>query len=258
MGQSSSSESHESGLDLLIQIKAKNSTKLLDLNFQMTDKISSGAFGSVFIANDRETKKIYAVKIFHTSAKAAPKDTRAFRNEATTLKATKHPNIIKYFAHGTSNILGRNRQYLLTEFCDLGSLNSLIKSSRSKDTGKPTDMQFIDTFCQNISQAIFYIHDELQKLHLDIKPANILLATRGPKSPEVNTSPGDFSADRVIFKLGDFGCCQRIKNATSFPFSPPHSSPEVIKGEVGMISTTSDVFSFGATLFELSTLQNPS
>jgi NIMA (never in mitosis gene a)-related kinase len=82
-------------------------------------------------------------------------------------------------------------------------------------------------------------------VHRDIKPANFFLS-RG----------GSSSSSRIV-KLGDFGVSRREQDPSPSPLqgTPFYLSPELCEGRAG--SKKSDIWSLGATLYELLTLQRP-
>lgn len=132
--------------------------------------------------------------------------------------------------------------FFLLEFCGGGDLAKKIKNQNQT----PFDLVQVLNWFNELSQAINYCHKK-QVLHRDIKPANALLDAQ----------------DRV--KLGDFGLCVAIESSgqsksvntgTGGYMAPEMYADEKIDGENDSpYDSKVDIFSIGATMFEVSNLK---
>lgn len=129
------------------------------------------------------------------------------------------------------------------------SLGSLLEE-RFSDALGPLEIYKINIMGSDISQALNYLHNEALILHGDMKSFNVLIK-------------GDFT----ICKLCDFGVSVPIKQDGMLDFDKKPSAdyvgtdlwnaPEVFEEDAALISTKSEIFSFGLVLFECIALVPP-
>lgn len=165
--------------------------------------------------------------------------------EAEILRSLTHPNIIGFRAFEES-LDGR---YNLCMEAMTTSLGDLLEKRHDAKLG-PLEIRKIHQLGFNISKALKYLHKEAMLLHGDIKSFNILIK-------------GDF----VICKLCDFGVSIPIKKdglidfdknpAANYTGTDLWSAPEVFEEDETLISTKSEIFSFGLVLYETITLCPP-
>lgn len=87
--------------------------------YHFCDKLSSGGFGIVYLAEDRKTREKFAIKAIQ---KKSVKDLQTFVNEVKILQALDHPNIIKLYEIWEWNEVC----FLVLEYCDGGELFQYI------------------------------------------------------------------------------------------------------------------------------------
>jgi tetratricopeptide (TPR) repeat protein len=142
------------------------------------------------------------------------------RREAQTAARLSHPNIAAVFEMGEAN----GRTFLVMEFIDGQSLATFSRNDHRK----------LVSMMRDVSLAIQYAHDK-GVIHRDIKPGNIM----------VDSSGRPF--------IMDFGLARQIDSERSLGEyilgTPSYMSPEQAKG--GAVDARSDVYSLGATLYEL-------
>lgn len=188
--------------------------------------IGSGNFGDVFKAV--KGSKIFAIKVINMEDSS--EDISALIQETQTLSRLSNPYITKYIE---TCVDGAN-MFIVMEYCGGGSCADLLKFCKSF----PEDI--VGLIIKDSLNGLVYIHRE-QKVHRDIKLANILLTEKG----EV--------------KLADFGVsCEithtQIKRKT-FVGTPFWMAPEVIvrgKYSIGY-DYKADIWSLGITAIELIT-----
>lgn len=195
-------------------------------NYKFYEKIGRGAYADVYRGINLKTNQIVAVKQI---ALDREHDLTSLMGEIDLLKILKHPNIVKY--HGfikTSTSLN-----VFLEYCAGGSLRQLYKR---KGHGLPeTD---IVSFVIQILKGLEYLHEQ-GVVHRDVKAANVLLTESG----------------RV--KLADFGVATKVATLHSTVVGTPNwMAPETVLGGEG-ICTASDIWSLGATVIELFTMNPP-
>lgn len=195
-------------------------------NFQFGEMVGRGAFATVYKGVNLKTNQLVAIKQIILDK---DHDVQELMGEIDLLKILKHPNIVKY--HGfvkTSSSLN-----VFLEFCSGGSLRQLYKRNNSGVSESDTIR-----FVKLILNGLNYLHEQ-GVVHRDVKAANVLL-----------TETGDI-------KLADFGVATKITNQhLSIVGTPNWMAPETILGGEGLC-TASDIWSLGATIIELITMNPP-
>ncbi|KAF3914789.1 hypothetical protein ABW20_dc0101685 [Dactylellina cionopaga] len=156
------------------------------------------------------------------------RDRDARIEEVSILKAVgKHKNVIEYFDswETTSNY----RVYIQTEFCELGGLDSFLSDYGNHGRLDPFRIWKIFT---EISEGMDHIH-EMNFLHLDLKPSNVLIAYDGS------------------LKICDFGMATKYPASRSLEREGDREylAPEVLQRH--QYDRPADIFSLGLTLLEI-------
>ncbi|EOY21114.1 PR5-like receptor kinase [Theobroma cacao] len=193
------------------------------------DKLGQGGYGSVFKGTLRSGRPI-AVKLLEMS-KSHGQD---FINEVATIGRIHHVNVVQLIGFCVDG----SKQALVYDFMPNGSLDKII-FSREKDTTLCWEKIF--EIAIGVVRGIEYLHQgcEMQILHFDIKPHNILL--------DKNFIP----------KISDFGLAklyavdQSIVSLTAARGTLGYIAPELFYKNIGSISHKADVYSFGMLLMEM-------
>jgi serine/threonine protein kinase len=195
------------------------------LNLDYIEKIGEGGFGEVWKARDLGVDAIRAVKIVEPNAILS---LEAYNDEARTLYALAHSNIVKVYSAEPGREEGDTPDVgmyvIIMEYMDGGSLDDALQ----KEAFLP-----LRDAVHRFSGACFaaaHAHDK-KYIHRDIKPANILI-----------------SGEQT--KLSDFGLCvPGAALGASGAGSLVYAAPEVVAGNPMTIA--SDVYALGVTLYEL-------
>jgi len=198
--------------------------------YRIVRQIGRGGMGSVYLAvrDDEEFQKAVALKIVRRGMDTADVLER-FRYERQILANLEHPYIARLFDGGSTE---DGVPFFVMEFVE----------------GRP-----VDVFCREnsldlrarcelflrILEAVAYAHRNLV-VHRDLKPANILITADGrPKLLDFGVAKllsGDPERDRT-------------RTASARPYTPAYASPEQVRGLP--ITTSSDIYSLGAILYEM-------
>ncbi|KAK6270211.1 hypothetical protein POUND7_007316 [Theobroma cacao] len=192
------------------------------------NKLGQGGYGSVFKGKLRSGQFV-AVKLLNKS-KANGQD---FINEVATIGRIHHVNVVRLIGFCVKG----SKQALVYDFMQNGSLDKIIFSTESNNLG----WQKMFEIALGVAQGIEYIHRgcEMQILHFDIKPHNILLD------------------ENFIPKVSDFGLAKlysvddSIVSLTAARGTLGYMAPELFYKNIGSISYKADVYSFGMMLMEI-------
>ncbi|CAK78324.1 unnamed protein product (macronuclear) [Paramecium tetraurelia] len=147
-------------------------------NFEMGRYLGNGKFGHVYLARERESKFILALKVISKRQLNLCQLTGSLTREVEILTHLKHPNIISFYGFFQTE----KRVYLMLEWAPLGDLYGLMKKQQNKRFNEKMASNII----KQITMAIGYMHS-MNVIHRDLKPENILC----------------FNDD--VFKISDFG-----------------------------------------------------
>ncbi|CAN6562220.1 unnamed protein product [Malus baccata var. baccata] len=193
------------------------------------DKLGKGGFGSVFKGKLRSGRFV-AVKVL-----GKPKaDGQDFISEIATIGRIHHANVVQLVGYCVEG----SKRALVYDFMPNGSLDKYIYS---KEGSVPLTIKNMYEISLGVAQGIEYLHQgcEMQILHFDIKPHNILLDE-------------NFKA-----KVSDFGLAKlypvdnSIVSLTAARGTMGYIAPELFYKNIGGVSYKADVYSFGMLLMEM-------
>uniref|UniRef100_A0A0E0FFZ1 Protein kinase domain-containing protein n=1 Tax=Oryza nivara TaxID=4536 RepID=A0A0E0FFZ1_ORYNI len=192
-------------------------------------KLGEGGYGVVF-KGKLQDDRLVAVKFLHDSKGNGEE----FVNEVMSIGRTSHINIVSLFGF----CLEGSKRALLYEYMPNGSLDNYIYSENPKEI---LGWEKLYEIAIGIARGLEYLHHRCNTriIHFDIKPQNILLDQ-------------DFCP-----KIADFGLAKlcRTKESklsmTGARGTIGFIAPEVIYRSIGIVSTKSDVYSYGMMLLEM-------
>ncbi|XP_059449958.1 rust resistance kinase Lr10-like [Corylus avellana] len=193
------------------------------------DKLGEGGYGTVFKGTLRSGRHV-AIKMLGKS-KANGED---FISEVATIGRIHHLNVVQLIGF----CVERSKRALVYELMPNGSLNKFIFLSEECTLLSYNQMYDI---ALGVARGIEYLHQgcDMQILHFDIKPHNILL--------DENFTP----------KVSDFGLAKlypvnkNIVSLTAARGTLGYMAPELFYKNIGGVSYKADVYSFGMLLMEM-------
>nr|XP_033781478.1 aurora kinase B isoform X2 [Geotrypetes seraphini] len=147
----------------------KLSTKSFTIEgFDIGRPLGKGKFGNVYLARDRETKQILALKVLFKSQLEKEGVEHQLRREIEIQSHLRHPNILQLYNY----FHDKKRVYLILEYAPRGELyKELQKYGRFNEQRTATHME-------ELADALLYCHNR-KVIHRDIKPENLLLGYKG-------------------------------------------------------------------------------
>ncbi|KAB8082413.1 hypothetical protein EE612_004278 [Oryza sativa] len=204
-------------------------TDIIAITSHFRDKLGQGGYGSVYKGVFLPGDVHVAIKMLDGNSNCNGED---FISEVATIGRIHHINVVRLVGFCSEEM----RRALVYEYMPRGSLNKYIFSSeRSFSWDK------LNEIALGIARGINYLHQgcEMQILHFDIKPDNILLD------------------DNFVPKVADFGLAKLYPREKSFVSDRAlrgtvgYMAPEMVSRSFGVISDKSDVYSFGMLLLEM-------
>src|SRR6185437_14180445 len=178
-----------------------------------------------------------ALKVLPPGLLKDEKARRRFRNEALLLAKLNHPNIATVHEFGTED----GADFLVME-CVAGT------SLAQKLEMGPLPEKELLLLATQVAQGLEEAH-ERGIVHRDLKPGNIIVA------PRDRAKVLDFGIAKLFRPAGDTDPTQSITGAHGGAGTLPYMSPEQLRGEAA--GARSDIFSFGAVLYEMATGRRP-
>jgi len=191
--------------------------------------VGIGGMGQIFKAHDPEIRRSVAIKLISTELMSGGKRAeyiRRFRREAQAAARCAHPNIVAIYDFA----LHEGQPFIAMEFVYGASLRQALDAAPVMAVPDAIGimLQVLDALASAHAMGV---------IHQDIKPANIML------TPEMRVKVADFGISRFVNT--------DVTSTSSSMGTPNYMSPEQCRGS--LVDGRSDLFSAGATLFEMVT-----
>ncbi|XP_037949138.1 aurora kinase C-like [Teleopsis dalmanni] len=193
-------------------------------DFQISRPLGRGKFGKVYLAREKMSKYVIALKVLFKSQIRESNIEHQVRREIEIQSHVRHPNILRlygYFHDGA-------RIYLILEYAPGGTLYNEMRSQPLKRFGESKSASYINC----LASALEYLH-ERDVIHRDIKPENLLLG------------------HNEELKIADFGWSiqEPISTRLTLCGTLEYLPPEMVKGTPHNKSV--DLWSLGVLCYEL-------
>ncbi|CAH0389987.1 unnamed protein product [Bemisia tabaci] len=139
-------------------------------DFDVGRALGKGKFGNVYLAREKKSKYIVALKVLFKSQILEANFEYQLRREIEIQTHLRHPNILKMFGY----FHDEKRVYMILEFAPKGELFKLLKA---QENGRFTE-EATANYAAQLSAALQYCH-ERKVIHRDVKLENLLLGAKG-------------------------------------------------------------------------------
>lgn len=209
-------------------------------DFELIEEIGRGGFGIVYRAKQTSLNRPVALKVLYEHKVHTKESIARFEREAHAAARLDHTAIVSVYAWGQSDERFFIAQRLVGSGRTLADRLEELKNAGEQPKG----------YFREIAEGLAHIADGLQHahergiIHRDVKPSNILIDDRG------RPCLGDFGLAKVEDGLA-------LSQTGDMAGSPYYMSPEQADSRRGPVDHRCDIYSLGATLYELLALRPP-
>jgi len=150
--------------------KGGKSSKWQLSDFDIGRPLGKGKFGNVYLAREKASKYIVALKVLFKSQLQKAQVEHQLRREIEIQSHLRHPHILRLFGY----FYDESRVYLILEYAPKGEMYKFLQQQKHGHFDEPTSSKYI----RQMTEALIYCHSK-KVIHRDIKPENLLLDIMG-------------------------------------------------------------------------------
>ena len=226
-------------------------------------RLDAGGMGTIDVAIDRALDRRIALKTLHSHLRSDDQSVRMFLREARLTGLLDHPHIVPVYDLGER---GGGQLFFAMKLVEGQTLAALIRALPRGVLDTATLYTLLDVFAK-VCDALAFAHSR-GVLHCDVKPANVMVGEFGQvflmdwgiaRLIVTEGGPPSTTTSVEVSPHATVKTRPRAASATdnSIIGTPGYMSPEQARGDRKKLDVRSDVFSLGATLYELLTHRPP-
>ncbi len=201
--------------------------------YKLEGILGRGAMAEVYKSTHPNLNRDVAVKILHPFHTQVPGFIQRFRHEAKAAASLHHANIVQVYDFSVTE---DGLYYMVMQYINGLSLEEYLTLEK-----EPLSLAKTFHFFRQIANALSFAH-QLDTIHRDVKPANIMLDTRE------NAYLSDFGLAKII------GVTMHTQSGLG-PGTPDYMSPEQVEGK--NVTASTDIYAMGGILYRMLTQQFP-
>ena len=207
--------------------------------YEIQKMLGKGGMGAVYLAHRKKDGERVALKVMLSRVAVNERARVEFVREMATMQNLRHPNIVRFIDNGSAGV----GFYFIMEFCEGGSVDDLMARH-----GGTLPLTAASPIMLKALEGLAYAHEQ-KLVHRDLKPMNVLL---------------EGSPESGIAKIADFGLAKSFEKAglsghtsTGSYAGTPVFMPREQVTNYKYVKPASDVWSIGATFYNMLTGQHP-
>jgi len=210
--------------------------------YEILSQIGAGGMGEVYKARDTRLDRFVAIKVLPDHLADRPELRERFEREARTIAKVNHPHICTLYDTGPQD----GTDFLVMEYLEGETLAERLKKG-------PLPLEQVLRYAVEVSDALDKAH-RAGVTHRDIKPGNIIVTKDGTKLLDFGLAKLKQEVAKATIPASEMPTVPGALTEHGTLLGTLHyMAPEQVEGKVNEIDARTDIFAFGALVYEMGT-----